>query len=72
MKNELVELINQDCGLSMDSELKSNAFLTRYRRVFTVTDSDFINLSTNLVGVDKMIADLNKPLDKMKSDVSVN
>ncbi|KAI9016767.1 hypothetical protein DFJ74DRAFT_242318 [Hyaloraphidium curvatum] len=44
MKNELVELINQDY-------------------------SDFINLSTNLVGVDKMIADLNKPLDKMKADV---
>ncbi|KAJ1555129.1 Conserved oligomeric Golgi complex subunit 2, partial [Nowakowskiella sp. JEL0078] len=31
--------------------------------------ADFINLSTNLVGVDKMIVDLKSPLDKMKNDV---
>ncbi|KAI8800635.1 oligomeric golgi complex component, COG2-domain-containing protein [Cladochytrium replicatum] len=44
LKNELVELINQDYA-------------------------DFINLSTNLVGVDKMIEDLKRPLDKVRSDV---
>ncbi|KAJ3123098.1 Conserved oligomeric Golgi complex subunit 2 [Nowakowskiella sp. JEL0407] len=46
LKNELVELINQDYA-------------------------DFINLSKNLVGVDKMIADLRRPLDKVKADVDV-
>ncbi|KAF8941953.1 Conserved oligomeric Golgi complex subunit 2 [Haplosporangium gracile] len=30
--------------------------------------ADFINLSTNLNGVDKMMEDLRKPLDKMKDD----
>ncbi|KAJ3292475.1 Conserved oligomeric Golgi complex subunit 2 [Borealophlyctis nickersoniae] len=44
LKNELVELINQDYA-------------------------DFISLSTQLVGVDKMIADLNRPLDKIKGEV---
>ncbi|KAF9935028.1 Conserved oligomeric Golgi complex subunit 2 [Linnemannia zychae] len=30
--------------------------------------ADFINLSTNLNGVDKMMEDLRKPLDRMKDD----
>ncbi|GJJ77758.1 conserved oligomeric Golgi complex subunit 2 [Entomortierella parvispora] len=30
--------------------------------------ADFINLSTNLNGVDRMMEDLRKPLDKMKGD----
>ncbi|KAJ3091904.1 Conserved oligomeric Golgi complex subunit 2 [Quaeritorhiza haematococci] len=31
--------------------------------------TDFINLSTNLVGVDGMIADLSRPLEKIRVDV---
>ncbi|KAF9437111.1 Conserved oligomeric Golgi complex subunit 2 [Entomortierella beljakovae] len=32
--------------------------------------ADFINLSTNLNGVDKMMDDLQKPLDRMKGDAT--
>jgi hypothetical protein len=33
--------------------------------------ADFINLSTNLNGVDRMMEDLRKPLDRMKNDAIV-
>lgn len=33
--------------------------------------ADFINLSTNLNGVDRMMEDLRKPLDRMKDDAIV-
>jgi len=33
--------------------------------------ADFINLSTNLNGVDRMMEDLRKPLDRMKDDAVV-
>jgi len=33
--------------------------------------ADFINLSTNLNGVDRMMEDLRKPLDRMKGDAIV-
>ncbi|KAG0341730.1 Conserved oligomeric Golgi complex subunit 2, partial [Podila humilis] len=32
--------------------------------------ADFINLSTNLNGVDRMMEDLQKPLDRMKDDAN--
>ena len=34
--------------------------------------ADFINLSTNLNGVDRMMEDLKKPLDRMKGDAIVS
>ncbi|KAJ3187266.1 Conserved oligomeric Golgi complex subunit 2 [Irineochytrium annulatum] len=33
--------------------------------------ADFINLSTNLVGVDKIINEISSPLEKVKADVSM-
>lgn len=33
--------------------------------------ADFINLSTNLNGVDRMMEELQKPLDRMKDDAIV-
>lgn len=33
--------------------------------------ADFVSLSSNLVGVDKVLQDLRQPLDKVKEDIKV-
>ncbi|KAF9942124.1 Conserved oligomeric Golgi complex subunit 2 [Modicella reniformis] len=52
-------------------ELKSQELKTELIELINSDYTDFINLSTNLNGVDRMMEDLRKPLDRMKSDAMV-
>jgi len=68
------EFIKQRRDLSLDRvklELQSHLKELKNQLVELINRdyADFISLSTNLVGVDKMIQDLEKPLTTMKNDV---